>query len=195
MDPYEAWEVHDTRGFVMRQGYRRALLRRRKADAPQEMRGRHKFSLSVGSAGGHGCPARCGMCKPGRRSGHGGCRALKKVGGRNGRHNGQMARQKWLDVVDEARSGFRNRALEAVLPLHEGILPLHDVVREASMSAKKERRGPARAGFAADAQDVQQRKSSSTLSLAFGCPCCSRKTLNRTPQLPDSDVLAGWVVV
>lgn len=44
--------------------------------------------------------ARCGMCKPGRRQGPGGAKALKKVNTRIS----ERVRSSWLAVVDEARA-------------------------------------------------------------------------------------------
>jgi hypothetical protein len=46
---------------------------------------------------------RCSMCKPGRRSGPGGCKAKKKVGGSN---LGSGARAEWQEVLREARDAM-----------------------------------------------------------------------------------------
>eukprot|EP00929_Paragymnodinium_shiwhaense_P033962 TRINITY_DN18542_c0_g1_i1.p1 TRINITY_DN18542_c0_g1~~TRINITY_DN18542_c0_g1_i1.p1 ORF type:complete len:243 (-),score=47.08 TRINITY_DN18542_c0_g1_i1:250-912(-) len=98
MDPYEHWEVHETRGYAMRHGHHKALSRRRNATAPSEQRGRNCFSRSIG------CDrdvARCGMCKPGRRQGAGGAKSLKRLG-KNGSDASQ--KQKWLQLKADIRA-------------------------------------------------------------------------------------------
>ena len=54
-------------------------------------------SLFGRQAGNYRHQPRCGMCRPGRHRGHGGKKALKKVGA-----GGHQARARWLEVVRES---------------------------------------------------------------------------------------------
>merc|ERR1712217_999170 len=102
-EPLEDFGVRETRGFVTRKGLRKCLERRRKPGAPQETRGRHKYSASVGSAGGNGCPS-SSCCKTGRHRGVGGCRSLKKS-------KGHPQRGQWEALKEEA-SNARTDAIK-----------------------------------------------------------------------------------
>jgi len=84
----------DTRGFAMRRGRRRALERMRDRSHHQAI-GRHKYKRR---AGGYRDRVRCSACKPGRRRGPGGAKALKKVAGRR-----RDVRDEWLALLSEAR--------------------------------------------------------------------------------------------
>ena len=108
MDPLQDWEIEETRGFVTRNGYRKALGRKRKPGVPQETRGRNKYSASVGSAGGHGCPS-SSCCKTGRHRGIGGCRSLKKS-------KGSLARSEWREFPPNAQFGAKPGGMVFTIP-------------------------------------------------------------------------------
>eukprot|EP00929_Paragymnodinium_shiwhaense_P033964 TRINITY_DN18542_c0_g1_i3.p1 TRINITY_DN18542_c0_g1~~TRINITY_DN18542_c0_g1_i3.p1 ORF type:complete len:255 (-),score=14.61 TRINITY_DN18542_c0_g1_i3:281-940(-) len=104
MDPYEHWEVRETRGFVMRHGHHKALSRRRNATAPSEQRGRNCFSRSIG------CDrdiVRCPMCKRGRHPGPGGAKSMKRLG-KNGWDASQ--KQNWLQLKADIRAILKGQA-------------------------------------------------------------------------------------
>lgn len=98
------------RGFAMKHGHNKCLLRRRNANAPCEARGRNCFSRSIGDGRD---VKRCSMCKPGRHHRDGGKKALKKVQGYNG-----YCRDAWLEIRHDARAAEKGLAPELLVDLH-----------------------------------------------------------------------------
>jgi len=96
----------DTRGFAMRRGNRgRVVHRKKRGEAEFELPGRSSFKRR---ANGHRDVYRCSMCKPGRHHGAGGAKSLKKV-------QGSQARNRWLDVLGEARDAEHSAEPDEVL--------------------------------------------------------------------------------
>lgn len=145
--------------------------------------------------------ARCGMCKPGRRRGAGGCRALKKVSGSRG-SRGNNARAVWLAVVREARE-----ATKGGLELHLDDLTLFSLPAELhreEANSKKEQicqgltpalenrvEPPPVADSAADARPPRRSRFR-----VRSCRCCAG--LERSADAMFSSELskeADWVVI
>lgn len=104
MEALQDWELKDLRGFSMQRGHRSRVVHKkgRKQNSSEEvLPGRTSFKRK---AGGTRCPARCGMCRPGRYHRAGGAKASKKVGCAV---RGVLHRLAWLDVVQEARLSQR----------------------------------------------------------------------------------------
>lgn len=118
----EEWEVRELRGFAMRRGRKGRILRMARAKEARQlggaaarqpgfessilaMPGRNLFSRR---AGNYHHVERCGMCRPGRHQGPGGKKALKKC-----RRAVGDARERWLDVVREAREAEKAGAMRS----------------------------------------------------------------------------------
>lgn len=120
LEPLQDWELQDMRGFSMQRGHRSRVVAAKKSRQDRKQRrmsaqgrivqgpkycsndkdvlpGRTSFKRK---AGGNRCPARCGMCRPGRYHRAGGAKASKKV---SGAIRGGGQRDAWRETVREAR--------------------------------------------------------------------------------------------
>lgn len=123
MEPFQEWEVKDLRGFSMQHGHRSRIVHKksRHKDNQELLPGRTSFKRK---AGGNRCPARCGMCRPGRYHRAGGAKASKKT--RNP-VRGFHQRSAWLDIVQEARNVRRAivYGFDMMMCHYEVVPPLH----------------------------------------------------------------------
>jgi len=186
----EDWELKDLRGFSMRRGHRGRVVHKKNPNQGEEvLPGRTSFKRK---AGGNRCPARCGMCRPGRYQRAGGAKASKKV-----KNPGRNSLQKlaWVDVVDEARQ--MQRALTAgvdVLYCRSEEVPAHTSrVTEAESTEvppvplaprqprpKSEREARVRSSLA-QPQGARRKR--------FACKCCGPVAQRSLPQaLPNDDL-------
>lgn len=157
--PHEDWEVREMRGYAMRRGHRRRLLK-------PTFVGRNAFKRK---AGGQRDVLRCSMCKPGRYHGPGGAKALKKLSSSNSR--GQRAL--WSEVLHEARNS------EKTYNRHEddGCIAPHQEVRGLLLERARRSSVPLSVADVAlvkvVAQPVEAAFSIPDAPQKAGCSCCS----------------------
>lgn len=187
----EEWEVRELRGFAMRRGRKGRILRMARAKAARQLRGapprqpgqessilvmpgRNLFSRR---AGNNHHVARCGMCHPGRHHGAGGKKASKKCSSALG-----DARERWLDVVHEARDAEKaGIARSVVVDLAEAVPLLSDPdLAEKSpptqgiIAARPAKSGPTAALLPPPPVVVARTKTrkQDTRRRRAGCACC-----------------------
>lgn len=110
MDPFQDWEVRETRGFVMKHGHNKRLARRWDNLPLSMQRGRNCYSRSINDGRD---VVRCGMCKPGRYRRAGGAKGLKKVGGRDSRQ-----RDDWQHMQRDLRAILKGVAPALIEDIH-----------------------------------------------------------------------------